>query len=247
MKKIIKIKIEDYLMNEYNCSQEQLSGDNLFFTIKTDVENSFVKIFAYNNSLGVCSSEVLSPKLNEILEGKSRDEIFELPLVYGQTIHYVPSDCFNDSQIKTDLGMKFNYQFFIGKEIQLLQAISGFDNSLSFDSKGDTDTKAVYIIKDKGEVVAVAGAAETCIDGFWEVGIDVLEKYRKFHLGTELVSRLTQELLKRRIVPFYSASVTNIASQRLAIRAGYVPVWVDTYSNIFDENYIYTDMLKNSL
>ena len=30
-------------------------------------------------------------------------------------------------------------------------------------------------------------------------------------------------------VPFYSASVTNLASQAVAIRSGYMPFWTDTY------------------
>ena len=30
-------------------------------------------------------------------------------------------------------------------------------------------------------------------------------------------------------IPFYSASVTNIASQAVAIRSGYMLLWTDTY------------------
>lgn len=31
------------------------------------------------------------------------------------------------------------------------------------------------------------------------------------------------------IIPFYSASVTNLASQAVAIRSGYMPLWTDSY------------------
>lgn len=48
------------------------------------------KELAYRNCVAVCASEELSAKIQELLQGKSRDEIFELPFVYGQTIHYVP-------------------------------------------------------------------------------------------------------------------------------------------------------------
>ena len=38
-----------------------------------------------------CSPELL-PRVRELTEGRSRDELFELPLVYGQTIHFVPDE-----------------------------------------------------------------------------------------------------------------------------------------------------------
>ena len=70
-------------------------------------------------------------------------------------------------------------------------------------------------------------AAESSVDGLWEVGIDVLPEYRNCRIGTQLVKKLTDVLLAKNIVPFYSASVTNIGSQMVASRCGYIPVWVE--------------------
>ena len=36
-------------------------------------------------------------------------------------------------------------------------------------------------------------------------------------------------ILEQNKIPFYSASVTNIASQAVAIRSGYMPLWTDTF------------------
>ena len=77
------------------------------------------------------------------------------------------------------------------------------------------------------------------MDGLWEAGGDVVEEYRNGGLGTYLVSRLTQELLRREIVPFYSASVTNIGAQMVAARCGYIPAWVDTFGTILDGSSAY--------
>ena len=41
---------------------------------------------------------------------------------------------------------------------------------------------------------------------------------------------MTVEIIKQDMVPFYSASVTNIASQAVAARSGYMPLWTDTFS-----------------
>lgn len=59
----------------------------------------------------------------------------------------------------------------------------------------------------------------------------------------ELVKKLTDVLLAKNIVPFYSASVTNIGSQMVASRCGYIPVWVDTFGTIFDGTSVYQDIL----
>ncbi len=67
-----------------------------------------------------------------------------------------------------------------------------------------------------------------------KVRVDVLPEYRNSGMGTYLVTKLTCELLKRDMVPFYSASVTNIGSQMVALRCGYIPAWVDTYGTVLD-------------
>ena len=62
-------------------------------------------------------------------------------------------------------------------------------------------------------------------------------------MGTSLVSSLTKELLKRDIIPFDSTSVTNIGSQLVAARSGYIPAWVDTYGTVLDGSSSYQEIL----
>lgn len=70
-------------------------------------------------------------------------------------------------------------------------------------------------------------------------------EYRKGGLGTELVSNLTVDIIEQGIIPFYSASVTNIGSQMVANRSGYIPYWIDTYGNILDGSSPYNIFVKN--
>ncbi len=72
-----------------------------------------------------------------------------------------------------------------------------------------------------------------------------MEKYRNAGLGTALVNRLTKELLIRNVVPFYSASVTNISSQMVAGRCGYLPLWVDTFGTVLDGSSSYDSIYDN--
>lgn len=141
----------------------------------------------------------------------------------------------------------YTNRLLFGEEILSLRGTAGFDNSLSFDEKGHTSAKAVCIAEYSRKTAGIAGAAPTQTDGVWEIGIDVAPEFRKAGLGSYLVSSLTRELLARDIVPFYSASVTNIGSQMVANRSGYIPLWIDTYGNVFDEDYAYGDVVRNRM
>jgi predicted GNAT family acetyltransferase len=64
----------------------------------------------------------------------------------------------------------------------------------------------------------------------WQLGIDVLPDYRYQGIGRALVSRLTAAVLQKGILPYYTTTVSNIASRRIATSLGYLPAWVELYS-----------------
>lgn len=241
MKEIIKSKIEELLSEEYYCSLVELNGKETTYSVNTNMEQSYIKILAYRNCVVVCTSKNLQSKIRELLQGKSRDEIFELPFVYGQTIHYVPDNVYADG---ISALSDYECEFLFDGDILSLSGVTGFENSLGFDENGTTSTKAVYLARDNKRIIGIAGAAKSSVNGVWEVGVDVIEEYRNARLGMSLVSGLTKELLAQKIVPFYSASVTNIGSQMVASRCGYIPMWVDTYGTILDGSSVYDDVVN---
>ena len=122
----------------------------------------------------------------------------------------------------------FTFELLVSDEIQKLRGIHGFDNSLSFDEDGNTTTCIVLYAKRNDEIVALAGAS-IVDDDLREIGIDVKKEYRRKNLASLLVHNLTVAIMEQDKIPFYSASVTNIASQAVAIRSGYMLLWTDTY------------------
>ena len=242
MKVIIKKKMEEFLSKEFYCSLDELNGKSTVYTVNFNAKQPYIKILAYRNCVVVCTSENLHYKVQELLQCKNRDEIFEFPLVYGQTIHYIPNDNYTEEAV-ISLDCKCEYLF--GRDILSLTGLTGFENSLAFDENGSTSTKGVYIAKVNNKIIGAAGAAETSTNGVWEIGIDVLEEYRNARLGTYLVRGLTKELLVRNIIPFYSASITNIGSQMVASRCDYIPLWVDTFGTILDGSSVYNDIIKS--
>lgn len=79
---------------------------------------------------------------------------------------------------------------------------------------------------ENGEIVGVAGASNDT-DQIWQIGIDVVREKRKHHVATDIVKIISNEVLKRGKVPYYGTAWSNIASKRVAINAGYKPVWVE--------------------
>lgn len=242
MKELIKNRIEELLSQEFYCSLKELNEKATVYSVNCNEKQPYIKILAYRNCVVVCTSEKIHSKIRELLQEKTRDEIFEVPFVYGQTIHYVPNDgCTEDISVSSG----YEFEFLFDRDILELTGLTGFENSLAFDENGFTATKAVYIVRDKDRIIGVAGAAESPVNGVWEMGVDVMEDYRNAKLGTQLVKKLTKELLARNIIPFYSASITNIGSQMVANKSGYIPYWVDTFGTILDGSSIYNDLVED--
>lgn len=240
-KEYINSTIKSYLAEQFFCDLSQLESSDTIFTINNLSESPYVKIMAFNKCILVSTSESLHLDVKSALMGKNRDEMFEFPFIYGQTIHYIP----DVKNIQEQLLLKeYSYELLQGSEVNKLKDIKGFDNSLSFDCNGNISTKMVFLAKKDNKIIGVAGANfET--DKIWEVGVDVKPEYRKGGFGTKMVSKLTKEIIGKGIVPFYSASVTNIGSQMVASRSGYIPCWVDTYGNTLDGSSAYHCYVKN--
>ena len=114
MKVIIKKKMEELLSKEFYYSPDELNGKSTVYTVNFNAKQPYIKILAYRNCVVVCTSENLRYKVQELLQSKNRDEIFELPLVYGQTIHYVPNDNYTEEAL-ISLDCKCEYLF--GRDI----------------------------------------------------------------------------------------------------------------------------------
>ena len=79
------------------------------------------------------------------------------------------------------------------------------------------------------QLMGMAGcSADTPL--LWQIGIDVLPPYRRQGLGTALVTLLKNEVLRRGAIPYYGTSLSNLFSWKIALKAGFRPVWIETES-----------------
>ena len=99
-----------------------------------------------------------------------------------------------------------------------------FDQAFAFDPDAP-DVLGMAAVKD-GEILGMAGAsADSPL--FWQIGINVAPHAREMHVGSTLVRFLAQDILVQGTIPYYGTSMSHIASQRVAHRAGFAVTWAE--------------------
>lgn len=87
------------------------------------------------------------------------------------------------------------------------------------------DVLGVAAVKD-GALLGMAGASADS-PYLWQIGIDTLPDARGKGVGTALVALLKNEVLARGKLPYYGTALSHIASQRVALKAGFLPAWAE--------------------
>ena len=156
--------------------------------------------------------------------------MFAAPFLYGHSLYYIP-DPTRIEWLACPTGFQCSSKE--GKEIHELYLTAGFENAIQYDQNHPRPDVIALCATYGGEIAAVAGASQDCAL-MWQIGIDVLPKYRYRGLAAFLVSNLTLTILERGIVPYYGTASSNIPSQAVAHRAGLMPAWMCSYHNILD-------------
>lgn len=115
-------------------------------------------------------------------------------------------------------------RWFEGEEIERFRGDARFDEAFGFCAEAP-DVLGVAALRD-GQFLGMAGAsADSPI--MWQIGINVSPEERGRGLAKALVALLKNEILRRGVLPFYGTAMSHIASQRVAIGAGFVPAWAE--------------------
>ena len=229
-----------YVAAHLGCMADDLIKEGTVFISNKTAAAPFLEIATMGKAVIVSASPELLPGAKKLLEGRNRDEIFECPFVYGQSIYYLP-DLREIKRLPLPDG--YTCGLLQGEEIYSLRGITGFENSLAFDENGQTPTCIVFYAVKDGKIAGLAGASFES-EKMWEVGVDVKPAFRQGGLAAALVSSLAMTILEQGVIPFYCASVTNIGSQAVAHRSGFIPAWVSSYRTILDGSSAYGNILQ---
>ncbi len=118
----------------------------------------------------------------------------------------------------------YEVKWYNEEEIRSFKGDERFTEAFTFEE--DAPDLIGVSLSENGEIQAMAGAS--CDSPLmWQVGINVEKKARGKGLGTKAVALLKNEILKRNVLPFYGTSLSHIASQRVALKAGFLPAWAE--------------------
>ncbi len=232
--------VQAQLATDLNCKPDDLNGekDSFVFTEVRDNpgrrpfprgEQHF-EMLTMGSSIVVSASPNILKIVKPLLCGKVRDDAFFMPFVYGHSLYYLP-DLERIRPLPSPDG--FVYELVNKCDILALYQYEGFHNAIQYDINHPRPDVFVTLAKKDGHIVGMAGASNDCAK-MWQIGIDVLPEHRAHGLAAYLVNWLTLETLNRGYVPYYGTASSNIASQRVAHRAGYYPAWVCAYKGNFD-------------
>ena len=112
-------------------------------------------------------------------------------------------------------------------EIEQFRGDDRFDEAFAFRETAP-DVLGAAALQD-GVILGMAGAsADSPL--MQQIGINVSPPARGKGIGTLLVTLLKNEILRRGYLPYYGTSVSHLASQRLALSAGFLPAWVELFT-----------------
>lgn len=224
--------VQNQLAIDLNCSVEDLNGEKDSFIFVEAKDNPgrrpFLRGEQYFEMLTMGKSIIVSatPKrlkyVKEQLAGKSRDEAYAMPFISDYAMNYLP-DLDNLKHFSAPDG--FLYETIEKNEIPKLRELNGFHYAIQQNPDHPIQNNLIMFAIKNNVIVAIISASAWS-SKMWAIGLDVLPEYRNNGLATYLVNALTIEILKRNIVPVYSATACNIASQKVAYRAGYMPAWM---------------------
>lgn len=120
----------------------------------------------------------------------------------------------------------YEIRIFEGEELEPFRGDERFGEAFLFHEL-PKDEIGVGAYRD-GVPLGMAGATSDS-DSMWQIGINVMPEAEGLGIGSMLVAVLKNEILKRGKLPFYGTSMSHIASQRVALGAGFVPMWAELY------------------
>lgn len=217
------------------CEAKKNEGRRLF-----DRQTPYLEVATMGKGIVVSADINILKKIEPLIENKVREDIFVAPFLFGHSLYYIP-DCKGIRKLPCPDGLTCHVKE--GKEIHELYSVEGFKNAIQYDIEHPCPDVLVNYVMDGKKIIGMAGASADS-KTMWQIGIDVLSQYRNKGIATCLVSNLAVMIMERGIVPYYGTASSNIPSQSVAYRSGFIPAWMCSYKNIFDGKAPYENDIK---
>lgn len=176
----------------------------------------------------------LEPFMTDYIADMDGFRCFDMPLnileqelkKHGAVISEIEEFYLPDRREIRSVNPNFEFEILEGEAIKRLYGDTRFHMALGYSQESARRDMLAVVAYDKGELLGVAGASNDT-DDIWQIGVDVVPEKQKQHVATDIVRIISNEVLKKSKIPYYGTAWSNIASKRVAINAGYKPVWVE--------------------
>lgn len=238
----IERKFKEQLALELNCAPEDFSGEEIIITGPVLHENRrkfsdqpfFLQMATFGAGAVISADERLHPRLREWAKGKRGFWLFEqhnyleldrLLRGYGYKMaltHHMFTPTTEIAAVETGFPVRWLEQ----GDIPPFYGREEFSNALCDRFRPERPDVLAVAALDGEEIMGMAGCSADTPE-LWQIGIDVLPRYRGRGIGKTLVALLRNEALRRGALPYYGTSLSNIASWRVALASGFLPAWVE--------------------
>ena len=230
--------VYNQLAIDYNCLPDDFLKNEIIFTQAEALEGRRpypfltprLELITFDYGIVINASADILDLAESTLKNKSSFEILNMPFVCGVNPYYLPQISKFPLVEKND---NFKFEFVEKSEIPQLYNLKGFDYALQYDVNSLHPEELVVIIKYINSIIGIASAVSEC-KTMWQINVDVVPEFRGNNLATIAVNMLTNEVLNRGRIPYYSTGIGNIMSQRVAIKSGYLPSWSHCFRTRID-------------
>ena len=141
--------------------------------------------------------------------------------------YFIPANTATDNPLENISEVDtsgYEIQWYNEEEIKRFRGNLRYNRAFTF-WKDAPDVIGVSASRD-GIRLGMAGASFDS-PTMWQIGINVDPETREAGIGKLLVELLKNEILKKGILPYYGTAFSHLASQRVALGAGFVLSWVE--------------------
>ena len=225
----------------YCCSREDVLDSENHFSIHRpldgrrrfrDLEQCFLKIAVIHGKIlfageeeiiDWCRSEYAQSDAEWFFEAKNLRKIDNRLCDCGYIIEAVHPFFISETPTRVDTS-GYDIRWYEAEDIGQFRGNDRFNEAYAF-CEDAPDILGVAALRN-GQIIGMAGASYDS-PAMWQIGINVDPLSRSSGVGQMLVGLLKNAILERGALPFYGTSLSHIASQRLALGAGFVPAWAE--------------------
>lgn len=225
---------------DLNCNKEDFTKTENVVVISSNNKKArkylelpfFCNLVSYGNNIVASVDKSIEKIVYEYINTYQIEHCFETPnmhILNDKLQQFNMSICFMAEYFLPNIQdirpLLCNYELKVLKPEQFSNLyLKEWGNALC-EKRKNLDVLAVGAFE-KNKLVGLAGCSADC-NTMWQIGVDVLPKYRRKGIASALTSRLACEILKNGKIPFYCAAWSNLKSVRNAIKSGFLPAWVE--------------------